>query len=112
MGVCSKPGMLFQLAQGDHGTDRKAVVRFLDGVQTKTGQVDGCADRDGLHLEPDHAAQHAVGSFLVQLPRFLQTFGPLIFSDRHHRCRFLSFLFLTVLILTQTPIAFQSVIAL
>ncbi len=35
-----------------------------------------------FHFEPDHAAQHTVGLFLVQLPRFFQTFGLLIFSDR------------------------------
>ena len=51
----------------------------------------------------DHAAQHTVGLFLVQLPRFFQSFGPLIFSDRHHSCRFLSF-FLCSFILTQISI--------
>ena len=65
--------------------------------------LDGCADIDVLHFEPDHAAQHTVGLFLVQLPRFFQSFGPLIFSDRHHSCRFLSF-FLCSFILTQISI--------
>ena len=75
------------------------------------GQVDGCADIDGLHLEPDHAAQDAVGLFLVELPGFFQTFGPFVFSDRHHM-QVPFFFILAVSILTQTQIAFQSAIAL
>ena len=50
----------------------------------------------GFHLQPDHAAQNAVWFFLVQLPRFLQTFCPLVFSDRHH-VQYLSFLSLRYL---------------
>ena len=97
MGIRSKAGVLFQLAQCNHGTNGKAALGLLYGVQSQTGQVDGCTDIDVLHFEPDHAAQHTVGLFLVQLPRFFQTFGLLIFSDRHHRCRFLS-LFFSVLL--------------
>jgi len=83
--------MLFQLAQRDHGTNGKAVIRLIDHVQPKAGQIDGGAHVDVFHLEPDHAAQHTVLPFLVQLPGFFQTFGPFVFSDRHHRCMFLSF---------------------
>ena len=102
-GIGGKAGVLFQLPQCDHSTDGKTVLGLLYGVQSQTGQVDGCADIDVLHFEPDHAAQHTVGLFLVQLPRFFQSFGPLIFSDRHHSCRFLSF-FLCSFILTQISI--------
>ena len=89
-------GVGLQLAQGDHRPNGKARIRFLDRVQPQAGQVDGCADIDGLHLEPDHAAQDAVGLFLVELPGFFQTFGPFVFSDRHHVQvpLFLSLLFL------------------
>lgn len=73
MGIRSKTGVLFQLAQCNHGTNGKAALGLLYGVQSQTGQVDGCTDIDVLHFEPDHAAQHTVGLFLVQLPRFFQT---------------------------------------
>ena len=104
-------GVGLQLAQGDHRPNGKARIRFLDRVQPQAGQVDGCADIDGLHLEPDHAAQDAVGLFLVELPGFFQTFGPFVFSDRHHM-QVPFFFILAVSILTQTQIAFQSAIAL
>ena len=96
VGVGSKPRMLLQLAQGDHSADGKAILGLLNGIQSQTGKVDGGADIDGFHLQPDHAAQNAVWLFLVQLPRFLQTFCPLIFSDRHH-VQYLSFLSLRYL---------------
>ena len=42
--------MLFQLAQGDHSADGKAVLGLLNGIQSQTGKVDGGADIDGFHL--------------------------------------------------------------
>ena len=96
VGVGGKPRVLFQLTQGDHSADGKALFGLLNGIQPQTGKVNGGADIDGFHLQPDHAAQNAVCFFLVQLPRFLQTFCPLVFSDRHH-VQYLSFLSLRYL---------------
>ena len=40
MGIRSKTGVLFQLAQCNHGTNGKAALGLLYGVQFQTGQVD------------------------------------------------------------------------
>ena len=63
-------GVRFQIAQRCHSAEGR--------------QVDGRADIDLFHLEPEHTAQHAVGLFLVQLPCLLQRGGAGIFAYRHH----------------------------
>ena len=64
--------MELDLPQGHHGPDRKVLGRFLNFVQPKARQVDGGADIDVLHLEPDHAADDPIVSLLVELPGFLE----------------------------------------
>ena len=81
LGVGSQPFVQLQLAEGDHGPDGKALLRLLNGVQPQAGKIGGGADVDVFHLEPDHAAQHPVGLFLVELPGFLQAFCFFVFSD-------------------------------
>ena len=82
--------MELDLPQGHHGPDGKVLGRFLNFVQPKARQVDGGADIDVLHLEPDHAADDPIVSLLVELPGFLEAFGPFVFPDRHHT-QYLSF---------------------
>ncbi len=64
-----------QSAQRGLRTDPELGFGLLDGVQSQTGQVDCRADIQRLHLEPDHAADHAVGLFLVERIRFLERLG-------------------------------------
>ena len=88
--ICGQPGVQLQLPQGDHGPDGELLLRLLDGIQPQTGQINGGADVDLFHLEPDHAADDPIVSLLVELPGFLEAFGPFVFPDRHHT-QYLSF---------------------
>ena len=67
-------GMLFQLAQRDHGADRKLPGVLLDGIQSQPAQVDGGAHGVACHLQPKHTAQHTGVPLLVQLPCLFQAF--------------------------------------
>ena len=80
-----------QRAQRGHRTDPELGFGLLDGVQSQTGQVDCRADIQRLHLEPDHAADHAVGLFLVERIRFLERLGFFVFPYRQHTLYPLSF---------------------
>ena len=77
-------GVRFQIAQRCHSADDDLGVSLLDRIQPQGRQVDGRADIDLFHLEPEHTAQHAVGLFLVQLPCLLPRGGAGIFAYRHH----------------------------
>ena len=96
-GVSGQPLVQFQLAQRDHRADGKALVRLFHGVQPQTRQVDGGADIELLHFEPDHAAEDPIVLFLVELPSFFQTFRALVFPDRHHT-QYLSFSLITFIL--------------
>ena len=80
-----------QRAQRGHRTDPELGFGLLDGVQSQTGQVDCRADIQRLHFEPDHAADHAVGLFLVERIRFLERLDFFVFPYRQHTLYPLSF---------------------
>ena len=77
--------MLFQLAQGHHGTDGELLVGFFHLVQSQFAQINGGIDAAGTQPQPHHAADDTVSPGLIQLIRFFQTLRSHIVLNGFHQ---------------------------
>ena len=78
-------GVLLQCPQGNHSADGKFFGGFLNGIQPQVAQVDGGGDGDAAHFQPQHAAENAVSSVLVQVIGLVKALDPHVILNRQHR---------------------------
>ena len=86
--VSGETGMGFNLAQRDHGTQRKVFVLFGDLIETQFRKINRGGHHTATHLEPAAAAEHSALGFLVEFICLVQAGRDHIILRREHICSF------------------------